>query len=118
MENEKDINTVEKIETDTQCINMYEQKICYNVDEKLSELNPNLSKRQLKKVKKREKWLERKIELRLREREKARQKRAFARANNIDLGPSRKALKRSTMADSSCKIGTSYCTNAIFPYQF
>ncbi|KOC60196.1 RNA (guanine-9-)-methyltransferase domain-containing protein 2 [Habropoda laboriosa] len=105
MENEKDINTIEKIENGTQCINMCEQKTCYNVDNKLSELNPNLSKRQLKKVKKREKWLERKIELRLREREKARQKRAFARANNIDLGPSRKALKRSTMADSSCKIG-------------
>lgn len=42
---------------------------------------------------------------RLKEREKIRQKRAYARANNIDLGPSRKALKRCTMADSSCKIG-------------
>lgn len=38
------------------------------------------------------------------ERAKAREKRAFARANNIDLGPSRKALKRSTMAESSCKL--------------
>lgn len=45
------------------------------------------------------------IMIRLREREKAKQKRAFARANNINLGPSRKALKKSIMADSSCKIG-------------
>lgn len=63
-----------------------------------------LSKQQLKRVKKREKWLEKKEEKRLKEREKARAKRAFARANNIDLGPSRKALKKSTMADSSCKL--------------
>lgn len=34
------------------------------------------------------------IMIRLREREKAKQKRAFARANNINLGPSRKALKK------------------------
>lgn len=63
-----------------------------------------LSKRQLKKEKKREQWLERKGEKRIKERAKAREKRAYARANNIDLGPSRKALKRSTMADSSCKL--------------
>lgn len=64
-----------------------------------------LSKRQMKKLKKRDKWLERKVEKRLRERAKAREKRAFARANNIDLGPSRKALKKSTMAKSDCKVG-------------
>ncbi|KZC13008.1 RNA (guanine-9-)-methyltransferase domain-containing protein 2 [Dufourea novaeangliae] len=64
-----------------------------------------MSKRQLKKIKKKEKWLERKGEKRLKEREKAKQKRAYARAHNIDLGPSRKALKKSTMADSNCKVG-------------
>ncbi|XP_011497482.1 PREDICTED: tRNA methyltransferase 10 homolog A [Ceratosolen solmsi marchali] len=63
-----------------------------------------LSKRQLKKIKKREKWLKLKPEKRLRERAKAKEKRAFARANNLDLGPSRKFLKSCTMADSSCKL--------------
>ncbi|XP_076761185.1 tRNA methyltransferase 10 homolog A isoform X1 [Xylocopa sonorina] len=105
MDNQKDINDIEKVENNTQHTKTCEERASFNVDKKLSELNTNLSKRQLKKVKKREKWLERKFELRLREREKARQKRAFARANNINLGPSRKALKRSTMAESSCKIG-------------
>ncbi|XP_063974831.1 tRNA methyltransferase 10 homolog A [Diachasmimorpha longicaudata] len=64
----------------------------------------NLSKNQLKKIKKREKWLSRKAEKRLKERAKTREKRAFARANNIDLGPSRKALKKCTMAVSPCKV--------------
>lgn len=41
---------------------------------------------------------------RLRERKKSKEKRAHARANNIDLGPSRKALKKSTMAESSCRV--------------
>lgn len=71
---------------------------------KISNLEKNLSKRQIKRAKKAEKWLERKNEKRRQERAKTREKRAFARANNIDLGPSRKALKRSTMAESSCKL--------------
>jgi tRNA (guanine9-N1)-methyltransferase len=41
---------------------------------------------------------------RLRERAKVKEKRAFARANNLELGPSRKFLKSCTMADSSCKL--------------
>ncbi|XP_032688101.1 tRNA methyltransferase 10 homolog A isoform X2 [Odontomachus brunneus] len=41
---------------------------------------------------------------RLQERAKTREKRAHARANNLSLGPSRKFLKRSTMAASSCKL--------------
>lgn len=41
---------------------------------------------------------------RLKERAKTKEKRAFKRANNIDLGPSRKALKKCTMADSDCKV--------------
>lgn len=40
----------------------------------------------------------------MRERAKAREKRAHARANNLSLGPSRKFLKKSTMAASSCKV--------------
>ncbi|OXU32135.1 hypothetical protein TSAR_002976 [Trichomalopsis sarcophagae] len=63
-----------------------------------------LSKRQLKKIRKKEKWLQLKPEKRLRERAKAKEKRAFARANNLDLGPSRKYLKSCTMADSPCKL--------------
>ncbi|XP_026673459.1 tRNA methyltransferase 10 homolog A isoform X2 [Ceratina calcarata] len=110
MEVEKDTNNTEKLENDALCTvtntcELDEQMTCCDVDEKLSESHQNLSKRQLKKVRKREKWLERKDEIRLREREKARKKRAHARTNNIDVGPSRKALKRCTMAGSSCKIG-------------
>lgn len=41
---------------------------------------------------------------RLKERAKAKEKRANARANNIELGPSRKYLKTVTMADSLCKL--------------
>lgn len=74
------------------------------LEEETGKITP-LSKRQMKKLKKRDKWLERKMEKRLRERAKAREKRAFARANNIDLGPSRKALKKCTMATSNCKVG-------------
>ncbi|XP_012269098.2 tRNA methyltransferase 10 homolog A [Athalia rosae] len=63
-----------------------------------------LSKNQLKRIHKKNKWLERRPEKRLNERAKAKKRRAIAKANNIDLGPSRKALKKSTMADSSCKL--------------
>lgn len=40
----------------------------------------------------------------LKERIKAREKRAYARANNLSLGPSRKFLKQSTMAASACTL--------------
>ncbi|XP_044588331.1 tRNA methyltransferase 10 homolog A isoform X1 [Cotesia glomerata] len=75
------------------------------VDKKLgkTELN-NLSKNQLKKIKRKEKWLAHKSEKRLKERLKAKEKRAFARAHNINLGPSRKSLKKCTMENSSCKL--------------
>ncbi|XP_076242457.1 tRNA methyltransferase 10 homolog A isoform X2 [Calliopsis andreniformis] len=105
MKNEEDVSDMDKSKNDTHCINMCDHTIYHDSDKKLPELNVSISKRQLKRVKRKEKWLEGKVERRLKEREKIRQKRAYARANNIDLGPSRKALKRSTMADSSCKIG-------------
>lgn len=112
MEIAKDTNNTEIPETgnDPPCIvtetGQLEQRTCFDLlDNKLSDANRNLSKRQLKKVKKREKWLERKNEIRSREREKAKRKRALARTNNVDIGPSRKALKRCTMAGSSCRIG-------------
>ncbi|GAB1868517.1 tRNA (guanine(9)-N(1))-methyltransferase [Camponotus japonicus] len=68
------------------------------------ELPSNMSKRQFKKMQKMKKWLEQKDEKRLRDRAKAREKRAYARANNLSLGPSRKLLKKSTMAISPCKL--------------
>ncbi|XP_066588714.1 tRNA methyltransferase 10 homolog A isoform X2 [Prorops nasuta] len=40
----------------------------------------------------------------IKERRRTREKRAFARANNLDLGPTRKFLKKSTMESSSCKL--------------
>ncbi|XP_076671155.1 tRNA (guanine(9)-N(1))-methyltransferase Trmt10A isoform X2 [Andrena cerasifolii] len=104
MENGKDANTMEKAEDGTQCLKVRDEEIYHNDDDKLG-LSASLSKRQMKRVQRRAKWLEGKVERRMREREKVRQKRAFARANNIDLGPSRKALKKSTMADSDCKVG-------------
>lgn len=61
MENEKGTNN---IGNDTQYAKTCEQKTCFNTDKKLSELHPNLSKHQLKKVRKREKWLTRKVERR------------------------------------------------------
>ncbi|KAI4496879.1 hypothetical protein M0804_000689 [Polistes exclamans] len=96
MENIENINRLDEEVMD------YVENIVDN--NKVSHIETNLSKRQLKRAKKTEKWLEKKIEKRRLERAKAREKRAFARANNIDLGPSRKALKRSTMAESSCKL--------------
>lgn len=73
----------------------------------IKSIQQNLSKRQLKKLKKKEKWIQSKPEKRLKERKKLKEKRAFARANNIDLGPSRKGLKQRTMANSTCKINVS-----------
>ncbi|XP_043493396.1 tRNA methyltransferase 10 homolog A isoform X3 [Polistes fuscatus] len=96
MENIENINRLDEEVMD------YVENIVDN--NKVSHIETNLSKRQLKRARKTEKWLEKKIEKRRLERVKAREKRAFARANNIDLGPSRKALKRSTMAESSCKL--------------
>ncbi|KYN31913.1 RNA (guanine-9-)-methyltransferase domain-containing protein 2 [Trachymyrmex septentrionalis] len=84
-------------------VNSTEDNVVIVVD-KLSEPSMNMSKRQLKKLLREKKWLERKSEKRLRERIKAREKRAFARANNLSLGPSRKFLKKSTMAESACTL--------------
>ncbi|XP_022909983.1 tRNA methyltransferase 10 homolog A [Onthophagus taurus] len=63
-----------------------------------------LTKRQLKKYNKMLKWQETKKLKRANERIKTKRKKIEAKLNNIDLGPSRKQLKRSTMANSSCKI--------------
>lgn len=65
-----------------------------------------LSKRQMKKYKKCLKWQEVKREKRLKERVRLKEKRKYQKLNNIDIGPSRKELKRRPkMKDSPCKIG-------------
>ncbi|KAL6266941.1 hypothetical protein P5V15_000026 [Pogonomyrmex californicus] len=74
------------------------------VADNLAESSTKMSKRQVKRLRKEKMWLERKNERRLKERIKAREKRAYARANNLSLGPSRKVLKRSTMAASACTL--------------
>ncbi|XP_013392490.1 tRNA methyltransferase 10 homolog A [Lingula anatina] len=63
-----------------------------------------MSKRKLKKLKKKERWEERKAEKRAVERERKRQRRAEAREQGIDLGPSRKRLKKVKMKQSKCDI--------------
>lgn len=62
-----------------------------------------MSKRQLKKLKKKEFWLATKVERRHKEKEKARLKRKAKIEAGIDLGPSRKLLKSITMSSSNCK---------------
>ncbi|XP_026277115.1 tRNA methyltransferase 10 homolog A [Frankliniella occidentalis] len=62
-----------------------------------------LSKRMLRKIRKREQWLAKLPEKRAKEREKMKLKRKAARENNESL-TSRKQLKQSTMANSSCQV--------------
>lgn len=71
-----------------------------------------LTKRQMKKYKKCLKWQEVKKEKRAQERLRMKEKRFKAKQNNIDLGPSRKELKRMKMKDSPCKI--SVCIDLSF----
>lgn len=64
-----------------------------------------LTKRQMKKYQKVLKWQSIKKEKRAKERLKTKKRKHEAKQNNIDLGPSRKQLKRSKMENSLCKIG-------------
>lgn len=74
-----------------------------------------LSKRQLKKYNKTLKWQEVKKEKRLKEKNKLKEKRKIQKLNNIDIGPSRKELKRRPkMKDSPCKI--SVCIDLSFDH--
>lgn len=63
-----------------------------------------LSKNQLRKLKKKEKWLAIKDEKRKKERAKRKKRYADARLQGISLGPSRKALKLNAMKNSECRI--------------
>lgn len=64
---------------------------------------PELSKRQRKKMLKRQKWLETKAERRQKEREKFRQRMEAKREAGEPSGNIRKLLKRTTMASSACR---------------
>ncbi|XP_055843018.1 tRNA methyltransferase 10 homolog A [Episyrphus balteatus] len=63
-------------------------------DNTTTEDPPTLSKRQLKKLKKKAQWEEKKKEKRQKEREKCKLKRLTAKIEGTPLGPSRKELKR------------------------
>lgn len=74
-----------------------------------------LSKRQMKKYKKCLKWQEVKKEKRLKEKNKLKERRKYQKMNNINMGPSRKELKkRPKMKDSPCKI--SVCIDLSFDH--
>ncbi|XP_071446505.1 tRNA methyltransferase 10 homolog A isoform X2 [Hetaerina americana] len=73
------------------------------VDEKIV-LNDGLSKKQRKRLMKREKWLQVRKLKRIKEKEKQKQKKKNALQNNIKLGPSRKELKYNKMSGSQCKV--------------
>ncbi|KAA0190622.1 hypothetical protein HAZT_HAZT003366 [Hyalella azteca] len=62
-----------------------------------------ISKRQKKKLEKKQKWLATKEERKQKERERLKLKRKAKREAGIELGPSRKLLKLCTMANSNCK---------------
>lgn len=64
-----------------------------------------LTKRQMKKYQKFLKWEKVKKIKRAQERLKLKEKRIHAKQHNINLGPSRKELKRATMEKSPCKVG-------------
>lgn len=62
-----------------------------------------LSKSQLKKYRRMLKFEAVKKDKRAKERLKTKKRKHEAKLNNLDLGPTRKQLKRSRMANSSCK---------------
>ncbi|KAK7788427.1 hypothetical protein R5R35_012847 [Gryllus longicercus] len=68
------------------------------------ESSQKISKRQMKKMQKREKWLQRKPEKRAKEKAKLKEKKLHAKLNNINLGPTVRELKNNTMEKSNCKI--------------
>ncbi|XP_060065365.1 tRNA methyltransferase 10 homolog A-like [Ylistrum balloti] len=63
-----------------------------------------LTKRQLRKLKKHEKWLEYKPIKRAKDKEKKKQRRRDAKERGEEPAPSRKKLKLNTMAKSDCRV--------------
>ncbi|XP_076459878.1 tRNA methyltransferase 10 homolog A-like [Babylonia areolata] len=62
-----------------------------------------LSKNQMKKQKKKERWLQIKAEKRQAEKQKKKKRFAEMRERGEDIGPSRKSLKKNRMVDSACR---------------
>lgn len=73
-------------------------------DQPVNQEQPVLSKRQLKLLEKRKRWLELKPLRRAKEKEKKKLKMKMAKESGVVLRPSRKMLKASKMANSSCKL--------------
>lgn len=63
-----------------------------------------MSKKQRKRMEKKEKWLIVRKLKRAKEKEKQKIKKQIALSNNIKLGPSRKELKHNKMSTSNCKV--------------
>nr|CAD7393554.1 unnamed protein product [Timema cristinae] len=76
---------------------------------------PKLSKRQLKKLKKKEKWLERLPAKRAKERERLKQRKLEARLNKQPIGTSRKLLKNSKMSERHQQVRESSYYAVIVP---
>lgn len=89
------------LETPKKIVNAEHEPVKYFNGVEISKL----TKRQMKKYKKCLKWQEVKKEKRAKEKLRMKERRHEAKLNNIDLGPSRKELKKKKMKDSPCKIG-------------
>ncbi|XP_055931818.1 tRNA methyltransferase 10 homolog A-like [Argiope bruennichi] len=74
------------------------------VNTELSSTQPVISKNQLKKLKKHQRWLETKAQRKAKEKLKRKLKIQEAKEMGRDLGPSRKYLKSQKMCDSTCKL--------------
>lgn len=70
-----------------------------------NELPRPFTKNQMRRWLKKLKWENRKTEKRAKEKARAKERRIEARASNIDLGPSRKCLKKMTQEISKLNIG-------------
>ncbi|XP_069683540.1 tRNA methyltransferase 10 homolog A [Periplaneta americana] len=92
---------LEHVENDKQT-NGENETICSTENEETEA--STLSKRQLKKLRKKEKWLAYKPLKRAKEKERLKEKKLQARLNNVKLGPSRKELKHSKMSQSNCTV--------------
>lgn len=108
----------EHIENKSESINLHHAGFETNVPQegKIETFNGvainELTKRQMKKYQKFQKWQKVKKEKRSKEKEKMKEKRRFAKLNNIKLGPSRKELKKNKLEKSSCQI--SVCIDLSF----
>ncbi|XP_052070726.1 uncharacterized protein LOC127709299 [Mytilus californianus] len=87
----------------SQHLDSHENKTDQNNEAATNSLG-HLSKRQLRKLKKHEQWLEKKPEKRAKEKMKKKQRRQEARDRGETLGPTRKMLKLNSMEKSSCKV--------------